>query len=133
MILSSKREKVICKLTAFGFVKPQCLYILKNFDFERVIDVANYFGWLVKNKPNKDYNQKYFYYLLNKFDFNKTWAEYRRYYNEKKNTASLDLPKKKSYVLSGNKVGEDVKTSDKPKNIIEFIKNGTKSKSKNRS
>ena len=129
--MSSKRERVISKLTTFGFVKPQCTYILKNFDFERVVDVSNYFGWLIKNKPNKDYNQKYFYYLLNKFDFNKTWAEYRGYYNEKKNTASLDLPRKKSYVLSGDKVGDDVKTCNKPKNIIEFIKNGTKSKSKN--
>jgi len=125
--LNSKKEKLIRKLLAFGFVKPQCLYILENFDFQRTIDVANYFGWLIKNKPNKDYSQKYFYYLLNNFDFNKTWAEYQRYYKEKKNTSSLDLSKKKTYILSGKKLGKDGKVSGEPTNIIDFIKNGTKS------
>ena len=123
-----KKEKVISKLLTFGFVKQQGLYILKKFDFERVVDVTNYYGWLLKNKPSKDYSQKYFYYLLNNFDFNKTWAEYQAYYDRKKNTASLDLPKKKAYTLCGKKTGKDKKLSTKPKNIIDFIKNGTKSK-----
>ena len=34
-------------------------------------------------------------------DFDKTWADYQRYYNKKKNTASLDLSKKKRPVSSG--------------------------------
>jgi hypothetical protein len=128
LTLSCKKDKVASKLLTFGFVKQQALYILKKFEFERVLDVTNYYGWLIKNKPSKDYSQKYFYYLLNNFDFNKTWAEYQAYYNQKKNTASLDLPKKKSYILSGRKIGEDRELGTKPKNIIEFIKNGTKSK-----
>ena len=51
-----------------------------------------------------------------------------KYYKSKKSTAGLDLSKKKVYVSSGEKVGEDVKISSKPRNIIEFIKNGKKSK-----
>jgi hypothetical protein len=115
-------------LLAFGFVKQQGAYILKNFNLDRVVDVTNYYGWLIKNKPSKDYSQKYFYYLLNNFQFDKTWADYQSYYNKKKNTASLDLPKKKSYILSGKKLGKDKKLDTKPKNIIDFIKNGSKSK-----
>jgi len=125
--LKSKKEKVIERLLAFGFVKPQCLYILKNFEFQRVVDVTNYFNWLKRNKPSKDHTQKYFYFLLKNFDFDKTWAEYQRYYNEKKNTASLDFSKKKKYLLSGKKVGKDGEVDKKPKNVIDFIKNGTKS------
>ena len=112
----------------FGFVKQQANYILKNFNFNRVVDVTNYYGWLIKNKPSKDHSQKYFYFLLNNFKFDKTWAEYQRYYNEKKNTASLDLSKRKNYILSGKKVRKDLKVIKKPKSVIDFIKNGTKSK-----
>ena len=126
--MNSKKQKVISKLLTFGFVKQQANYILKNFNFDRVVDVTNYYGWLIKNKPSKDYSQKYFYFLLNNFKFEKTWAEYQSYYKSKKSTAGLDLSKKKVYVSSGEKVGEDVKISSKPRNIIEFIKNGKKSK-----
>ena len=126
--MNSKKQKVVSKLLTFGFVKQQANYILKNFNFNRVVDVTNYYGWLIKNKPSKDHSQKYFYFLLNNFKFDKTWAEYQRYYNEKKNTASLDLSKRKNYILSGKKVGKDLKVIKKPKSVIDFIKNGTKSK-----
>ena len=126
--MNSKKEKVISKLLTFNFVKQQALYILKKFDFDRVVDVTNYYGWLLKNKPSKDYSQKYFYYLLNNFKFEKTWTDYQSYYKSKKSTAGLDLSKKKVYISSGEKVGEDAKISSKPKNVLEFIKNGTKSK-----
>ena len=126
--MNSKKQKVVSKLLTFGFVKQQANYILKNFNFDRVVDVTNYYGWLIKNKPSKDYSQKYFYFLLNNFKFEKTWAEYQSYYKSKKSTAGLDLSKKKVYVSSGEKVGKDAKISSKPRNIIEFIKNGKKSK-----
>ena len=116
------------KNITFILHKPQlsenigaCARALKNFNFNRVVDVTNYYGLLIKNKPSKDYSQKYFYFLLNNFQFDKTWAEYQSYYKSKKSTAGLDLSKKKVYVSSGEKVGEDVKISSKPRNIIEFI------------
>ena len=93
-----------------------------------MVDVVNYYGWVTKHKKDREYTHRYFYYLLNNFDFEKTWPEYRTYYKLKKTASSLDLPKRKSYTLSGKKIGEDHKIANKPNNIIDFIKHGTKSK-----
>ena len=129
--MKSKKERVLERLESFGFYKPQCQFILKKFDFERVVDVVNYYGWVLKYKKDREYTHRYFYYLLNNFDFEKTWPEYRDYYKLKKACSSLDLPKPKSYTLAGKKLGEDHKVDDSPTNIIEFIKYGTKNKESN--
>ena len=130
MILKSKEERVKSKLEDFGFYKAQSSYILNNFRLQRIVDVVNYYGWLLKNRGDKDYTQKYFYHLLSNFDFNKTWKEYQDYYKSKKQTASLDLTQKKKYISSGKKVGKDAAIDSKPKNVLDFIKHGTESKNR---
>ena len=128
----SKKQRVEEKLKSFGFYQQQIAHIFRNHEFSRVVDVVNYYGWLIKYGPKKEYTNQYFYYILNNFDFNKTYPQYREYYKRKKNTASLDLGPKKTYTLKGEKVGQDYVGQDKgPKNVLEFIKDYAEENDKN--
>ena len=135
MILKkSKKQRVEDKLKSFGFYEQQVAHIFKNHEFSRIVDVVNYYGWLIKHGPNREYTNHYFYFILNNFDFNKTYPEYRDYYRRKKNTSSLDLGPKKTYTLKGEKVGEDYKSPNEgPKNVLDFIKDYGEKDNKNES
>ena len=130
MILSSAQKgNLIKKLKKLGFYEPECKKILSRFKERRIEESISYFVWLKANKPDREYEKTYFYYLLHNFDETKLYPAYSDYLSVKKNVSKLPQKDTTKHVIGDTKVGKDAKTvNNKPKNILEFIKYGTSKK-----
>lgn len=74
----------------------------------------SFWKWIVRNKD--DYKE---YTLVKYLEPNRL-----KYLNEIKSVKNFEFKKNKTYKMEQDKTGEDKKLTRKPKNIIDFLKNG---------
>ena len=117
--LSGNAEHDTCKFIIANFcVNPERINFHHQLKQARKLYAfypdPSFWRWIVRNRDD------YKVYTLVKY----LEPERFKYLKEIKSTKEFDLKKNKTYKTEQNKTGEDKEVTRKPKNIIDFLKNG---------